>query len=411
PVVWRNRLYLFWVTFMDKPNSDPQPGSKTSGGSIASAKLGDLVSDIKAAAATKQVDVQLHWSERLEGEWSTRQSGGYLPAMEAVFYVDLDGTLRAALTAVPLNVSVHFNPRSAFVHVVKEPYENGEERGVFIHLSGGVNQSFYLAGRNSGPALAGYASAPANPYSSNTMLANRYSGSGALTVTFKRRISTEDGKPPVNTVETPKILEKGGGYTLLPCDNDITLGSPEIASLVKPLFYQDDAHTLFLEPNLTERTIEKWEEWVTHTPQEPVWQIPDWDKEIFVVPQVPLGKWPGPGPEDPDWGTFFDPGSLLGGSPGRDWVTNPATGVMFGDELILGGGRSGAGGPGGLLVNVQAGSGVGPGEAFVVTDAGALGPGLTQTAAGGLNVIGSAGLNAALAQNLGGVQGNFQFGG
>ncbi|HKV08115.1 MAG TPA: neuraminidase-like domain-containing protein, partial [Thermoanaerobaculia bacterium] len=350
PVVWRNRLYLFWVTFMDKPNSDPKPGSKTSGSTIASAKLGDLVSDIKVAAATKQVDVQLHWSEHLEGEWSTPQSGGYLRALEAWFAVDSDGTLHAILTSYPLNVPLGFDPRSAFVHVAKEPYENGEERGVFIHLSGGINQSFYLAGRNSAPALAGYASPPANPYSSNATLANRYSGNGALTVTFKRRISTEDGKPPVNTVETPKILEKGGGYTLLPCDNDITLGSPEIASLVKPLFYQDDAHTLFIEPNVTERTIEEWQEWVTHTPQEPVWQVPDWDKEVLVIPQFPKDKWAIPRPEDPDWGTFLGRDSVLGGRPGQDWVVNAATGVMFGEELVLAGGRSGAGGPGGVRV-------------------------------------------------------------
>lgn len=411
PVVWRNRLYLFWVTFMDKPNNDPQPGSKTSKSSIASATLGDLVSDIKAAAATKQIDVQLHWSERLEGEWSTPQSGGFIPALTAWFSVDSDGTLHAMLTSFPLNVPLSFNPRSVFVHVAKEPYEKGEERGVFVHLSGGINQSFYLAGRNSAPALAGYASPPANPYSQHTTLANRYSGSGALTVTFKRRISTEGGKPPVNTVETPKILEKGGGYTLLPCDNDITLGSPEIASLVKPLFYQDDSHTLFLEPNLTERTIEKWEEWVTHTPQEPVWQLPELEKEIVVIPQVPFDKWRGPRPEDPDWGTFFGVDSVLGGRTGQDWVVNPATGVMFGNELILAGGRAGDGGPGGVLMNVQAGSGVGTGDALVVTNAGALGPALTEQAAGGLNVIGSAGLNATLTQNLGALQGNFRFGG
>ena len=35
---------------------------------------------------------------------------------------------------------------------------------------------------------------------------------------------------------------------------------------MKPVFYQDNAHTLFVEPNVTERTIEEWQEWVTpHT--------------------------------------------------------------------------------------------------------------------------------------------------
>ena len=68
---------------------------------------------------------------------------------------------------------------------------------------------------------------------------------------------------------------------------------------MKPVFYQDNAHTFFVEPSVTERTIEEWQEWVTRTPQpEPGWQKPDWWKDIVVVPEMPR-KWPIPDPRDP----------------------------------------------------------------------------------------------------------------
>ena len=48
----------------------------------------------------------------------------------------------------------------------------------------------------------------------------RYAGSGEFKVSFQERITTEPGKthPKAN----PSILQQGGAYTLLPCDNDLT---------------------------------------------------------------------------------------------------------------------------------------------------------------------------------------------
>jgi hypothetical protein len=419
PVVWRDRLYLFWVTFRDKPNSDPQPGSKTSGGSLASATLGNLMSDIKAAGASKEIEVQLQWSEHLQGQWSTRESGDFIPATLSIFYItDSMGTVGSVLLSDPITVPLNFDPRSVFVHVAKEPYEkNGEERGVSIHLTGVINQSFYLAGRNSAPTKGGYGPAPANPYSPHTVLANRYSGSGALTVEFKRRITKEDGTPPVDTVETPSILRRGDAYTLLPCDNDITLGSPEIASLVKPLFYQDNMHTLFVEPNVTERTIEEWPEWVAPTPQpEPNW---GWLKDMVIFPEIPLQRWSGPG--DSDWWSSVGSESLIGGKRDQDWLVNPGTGLLLEGELITSGGRSGtavlpsgeavgAVATGGVLMNVQAGSGLAEGNALVITERHAFEQ-AALTQAGGLNVIGSAGFNSALTKSFDTLQGAVRFGG
>jgi hypothetical protein len=101
--------------------------------------------------------------------------------------------------------------------------------------------------------------------------ANRYGGNGALKVTFAQRIETEDGKNPRPTPATPDILQAGDQFTLLPCANTITLGSTEIASLVMPIFYQDNySNTFYVEPTFKEKTIEEWQEWVTRAPEREV---------------------------------------------------------------------------------------------------------------------------------------------
>lgn len=153
PVVWRDRLYLFWVTFMDKADPNPSTGSSTGTDTLANVTLSAVMTDLRAVVAKKQVDVQLHWSEYLQGEWTTRESGGFS-------------------TWEPKTVDNPFDPKSVFVHVSKES-DQGEERGVYIHLAGKlggeINQAFYLAGRNSAPEKKPYGAAsngpkPDNPY-------------------------------------------------------------------------------------------------------------------------------------------------------------------------------------------------------------------------------------------------------
>ena len=436
PVVWRDRLYLFWVTFMDKPDEHAQPGPLK--GSLVQAELSDVMSAVKAAGAKKQIDVQLHWSEYLQGEWTTGESGGLVPVMTTTWTMGESGVFDAVMTTaarllpgmqglgirirVPLSVPLKFDPRDVFIHVSKERYEDGEERGVLVHLKGPDNfqHGFYLAGRNSAPEEAGYSPKPNSPYSAGTQRATRYSGSGELKVSFQERITTEPGKTPPKA--NPSILQQGKPFTLLPCNNSITLGAPdpssldpdnpaavnaaiergvgEIASLMKPVFYQDNAHTLFVEPSVTERTIEEWQDWVTRTPQpEPGWRHPDWWKEIVVIPEVPLRV-----------GFPIDPGALINPIRDVDWLLNPGTGLLFDGVLIGPAGRPGleiltaevAGvvAKGGIPINVNPGGGLASGSTVVLTGATTLEQnGLTQVA-GGLNIVGGGGFNSALTQNF-----------
>jgi Neuraminidase-like domain len=452
PVVWRDRLYLFWVTFMDKPDEDAKPGALQ--GSLVQAELEAVMSAVKAAGARKQIDVQLHWSEYLQGEWTTSESGGLVPVMTWAWTLGGSVGLNPGISTlarllpgmqdignmirVPLTVSQkEFEPRDIFIHVSKEPYEDGEERGVFVHLKGPENfqHGFYLAGRNSAPEEAGYSPKPNSPYSAGTERATRYSGSGELDVSFQERITTEPGKTPPKA--NPSILPilnqglpQGRGYTLLPCNNNLTAlgvsedayqnaansaavqaaierGVGEIASLMKPVFYQDNTHTLFIEPSVTERTIEEWQDWVTRTPQpDPRWRIPDWWKDILVIAEMPK-KGPIPDPRDPRGDFPIDPGSLISPKPGLDWLVNPGTALEFDGVLIGPAGRAGLEilsavgiAEGGSSVNVHPGNGLASGSTVVLTGTTTLEQHGLMQVSGGLNIVGGGGFNSALKQNF-----------
>src|SRR5262249_19996868 len=100
-----DRLYVFWVTFMEKPQQPP--GDTT---------IPDPTKGVTLAAVRKDVEAQLHWSEYVGGEWTTRESGDF-----------------SAPSSVVAPGLAEFDPKSVFVHVTKE-YEAGEERGIYIHL-------------------------------------------------------------------------------------------------------------------------------------------------------------------------------------------------------------------------------------------------------------------------------------
>jgi hypothetical protein len=179
---------------------------------------------------------------------------------------------------------------------------------------------------------------------------------------------------------------------------------------MKPLFYEDDAYTLFIEPNVEERTIEDWQEWVTRTPQpEPAGVLPN--GKDYAVPVIPKYKKPFPiDPEDPLLDIPFD--SLITNLKSeQDWLVNPATVLLYEGEVIGPGGKAdmavltatelaGTIAEGGVLLNVHAGSEPFSGSTVAALKSEVLDrAGLARTA-GMLNIVGGSGFNSALAQNF-----------
>jgi hypothetical protein len=172
--------------------------------------------------------------------------------------------------------------------------------------------------------------------------------------------------------------------------------------LVKPLFYQNNSHTLFIEPTVTERTIEEWRNWVD--PPFTGWRLP----EIILIPEIPRFVFP-VDPGDPIVNPVFEESSILPPRGGEDWLVNPFTGLMFKGELIGQAGRAGLEilpsdgidrgiAAGSELVNLHTGSA--PMTAVITEGDGAFARNSLTLAEGALNVVGSSGLNSGLLLNL-----------
>ncbi|MCP4508971.1 MAG: hypothetical protein GY826_21575, partial [Fuerstiella sp.] len=184
------------------------------------------------------------------------------------------------------------------------------------------------------------------------------------------------------------------------------------ASLTKPVFYQDNRHTLFVEPSVTETTIEEWQGWVTPAPRpDPAMQEPGWWNEGFVIAEIP-GTRPDPDSTASKLGLEIDQGSFIKPSQDKDWLLNPQTALQF-DGVLLGPtgqpglqirvdkvGETVAAGE--ALLKVNSGSGLGSGREVIVADTTTFEQSGLIQGAGGLNVVGNGGFNSVLKKNFNG---------
>lgn len=322
PVVWRDRLYVFWVTFMEKPVPGAVPSGKIDATTGATVALPKII-----------VEASLHWSEHHNGEWTTRESGG----------------MGGAVVLVSNAMSV-FLPNELFVHVSKKTDTDGSDLEVYVHLNGGGfdRRSFKLEGRNSSvrDGSRGFEDKPNLIFSLEVVHANRYSGVGMLQALFKDHI----GSASSDSVTSHPILGPARPHKLMLCDARITpfgtssdlsnpasdpvvaellaSGASEITDMSMPVFYQDGRHTFYIEPSVTEHTLEEWRDYVTQTevPGRP-WDFGDWVDGIRVKPQWPIPRQPW---EEPDWGE----GTLIRYADIFDDVLNEGTLIRYGDTLL-----------------------------------------------------------------------------
>jgi Neuraminidase-like domain len=342
-VMWRERLHLFWLTFMEKveeaatgsPHRNLAVQSKydrlsaTSRTENSTPKVADMQLDDLATAASRAakgavkrtLDSQLNWSEYFQGTWTTRESSGF---------------------GNTIDLAPPFDPSKVFVTVSKEADpETGTDGAVWIVLNG-LSRSFRVVSKNSRPQLQPPSgmSAPTSPYSPKNKFYNRYTGSGALSVTFVQQIVTTDGNQQADPPAPQPIVANVGGYTLLPTSNQMLFPNAEFAPLISPVFYADDVYTFFVEPSLTETTVDKvqgytitrpsqkprWDEYVAHRPQLSPVIPPKYLQEAFKQPN---------GIPQPD---PIDPLARHAIKPNLDALTQPDVAVQFGDAIV---GRTG----------------------------------------------------------------------
>ncbi|MCC3474017.1 MAG: peptidoglycan-binding protein [Microcoleus sp. PH2017_15_JOR_U_A] len=136
-VVWRDRLHLFWVTFLEKASANSSGAGTAGNEKLASASFNKIVA-ASNQALQRQVEVQLNWSEYFQGKWTTRESGGFG-------------------NSISVSVGNSFTSQQTFIYVTKE-YESGEERAVRISLDSKEFFKWIAAGEGFAPPPRGNAS-------------------------------------------------------------------------------------------------------------------------------------------------------------------------------------------------------------------------------------------------------------
>ncbi|MEV7027524.1 neuraminidase-like domain-containing protein, partial [Kitasatospora sp. NPDC093558] len=334
PVVWHGRLRLFWVTFSTVATESTTTTVVTTSITIPPPSLTTIA--------------QLHWSDYVNGAWSNPSSGsadpvtnqclvstGHTPT-HSILSFTAKGTIAKDLGALvgpghPQGSASRIPPSSTPIRVAKEAFtEEGEERGVFVSLGHPFDAAFYLQSRNSSPVPGDAPAATASPYSATGVRATLRAGDGPLTVSVERR-HAEIGLSVTSTTENVPLLNPPGVYSLLEPNSDIVGPPPEVAPLIRPVFFQDNQYTLFGEPVVRERTVAEWEEWVAvPAPSGDIFHLHDILDHLAIEPARPdlhlLALKNGVN------GIFPKPPLPGDGQP--DWLLNDVTALAFDDVII-----------------------------------------------------------------------------
>ncbi|GIF68467.1 hypothetical protein Ais01nite_65020 [Asanoa ishikariensis] len=231
--MWRDRLHLFWVTFLERSDGSAPAGS-----------IEDLAtSTADELRVPRVIDVRLHWTEYHQDTWTEPTTGG----------------LRTPVSAV---VDPGWSAADQTIHV------SASSDSVLIHLSCGfissINQSFLLENKNSPPLHGAHDDPPQPPYTTwQPFILGTPSPpiDNPLWVRYVDRITTVNGVSTKDTI-TAHILDVGSDWTTRTVDNPVTGAGAEVAGLTAPFFYADGEHTFYVEPALTETSLPSSDGWV-----------------------------------------------------------------------------------------------------------------------------------------------------
>lgn len=309
-VVWRERLHLFWVTFMDRPRQ----------GTNNSTFVRDVANQTVSEGVPREVQFQLNWSEYFQGQWTPRQSSGFSEP-------------------IALAPATSFDAQRIFIHVSKER-EAGNESALLVHLTStdvrvtytnffpsgpflplavsftvSLLRAFRIVSKHSTPSFTAGQRATI-PYMRTSPSVTQFAGRNRLSVHFET-----GGEREVD------ILREGRDYGLVVNNEPLRYPTPEIGALISPFFYRDNQHTFFVEPTLTETTIPQWEGFSVSASAARQSMLDDRTRGSITI--VPQGVWKIPIPVgDPD------PLALYTYVDRQDWATDPTATFEYSGRLI-----------------------------------------------------------------------------
>jgi hypothetical protein len=330
-VMWHGRLNLFWLKFLQQVSQD---SGRTS-------HHFELPMDIDVPQPPHRVQVQLNWTQYFQGQWTPPISTEFQSPM-------LKGS------PIPLIVASSFEASSVFVYGSTDVENDIETARVHLHFENAFIPSFRVGpfwtisswapldlrfdvtSRNSPPQLFWGGDPPPDALYGGQRATTHNYGSNPLQVTYADKVQTVDGQAPSAPENTFPILGAdgqgaGSSFAMTLCGMPVDIGDPAVAPLVSPFFYQDSRNAFYVEPTLTETTIDQWDYWaIPHPPSRPWFSDPQWWKDQVLVasaPAVPIfeGK--------------FDAGARFQIRTANDWVTGANTVLQFGDRVV---GRTGS---------------------------------------------------------------------
>jgi len=357
PVVWHDRLYLFWVTFLEKP---VMPEGKTA----------RQQAEEPVTPPPKGIEAQLHWSYYDNGRWSAPEASGFM-ALDKLSkwgritapYVPHDYDVSKVFVFANVDnegVSVYLIGKTSkeFGTVQLKRYFNleYEPSDLDTTVAVGLSHRFYLRRRNNTPELRGISEISllyGHPYLSLEREATRL-------VTTEESDLEVRFTPGVAGFETDfrreEILRNNRRYSLL-LPNNAYIGEED--SLLRSFFYQDRLNTFFVEPEIQEKTIKDWKGWLERPPVVER-NKPEWIDRIgeLVRAAFPEREMVGIEPEEFRPPVPINPEALFTLRIKEDLVVNPRTAFAFEGTLIGAKGRI-EGETGGLRV-IDRGGGTHP---------------------------------------------------
>jgi hypothetical protein len=315
-VVWRERLHIFWVTFLERSKSAVHETANKD------MTFGDMADKKISESVSKQVEIQLNWCEYYQGQWTTRESNDVRNSIVLDY------------------VNEQFTSNRVFIHVT----EDEEDGQTVLRINLDVPLTFFdkqpdletfktafkMLSKNIPPIIEKQDNLVKPTYNFDNQGPNKFTEDGDQLI-FVSRSGGSVGDEHFPILSHPWHHS----HSLLFSSNisDLFLSHGGVSNY-NPFFYQDRFSTFFVQPTLYETQVQAWEEWIISPIQSKasldIDDIDDIPIEINIPQIGPLREtMPSSPPNYP-----IDSLARYKIKEKKDWVTYPAIVLLFDHRLI-----------------------------------------------------------------------------
>jgi hypothetical protein len=325
-VVWRDRVHVFWADFRQQGSTastsvhDPDQH-----GTAADVPLANIFS----LAPVNPIAARLSWTSFLNGSWSKPATTSYVSlnandlgatidtdAIVAGATVDDEGAVLISLTnAAPDGSGYQFRLPTPIA--TPDPPASADS---FVSVYSGTLPT----------SSSNVVNIPGQPPFSQSII-DHYSQPG-FAVTAQTSATIQGTKEIATTTAHETILAKGDGWHLVEHEDPDGLNGfpPEVAKLVPPFFFIDGVNTFFVEPTVSQTTVDQGNGFLVSTPP-----VSSDAAHVSAAPYIAMSpQAAGPSRMTPP----VSAGALFSIDTSTDWATRPGAVVAFRGTAIGAGG-------------------------------------------------------------------------